>query len=107
MGQAIRERTSELATLKVLGFGNGGLTTLVLCESLLITAIGGGAGLALSYALVDVLKPQLVRYFSTFGFSDLAVVIGIGLIVFFGVICGLLPALEVARMRTVNALRKA
>ena len=52
MAQAIRERTNELAVLKTLGFGEGRILWMVLLESVLIALVGGGLGLALSYAFI-------------------------------------------------------
>src|SRR6185295_4530693 len=42
MVQSVRERTSELAVLKTLGFTDKVILALVLCESLFITIFGGG-----------------------------------------------------------------
>ena len=47
MAQAIRERTSELAVLKTLGFTNGRVLALVLLEAGLLAVVGGSAGLGL------------------------------------------------------------
>ena len=44
MAQSVRERTSELAVLKTLGFSNGSILALVLGESLFIALLGGGLG---------------------------------------------------------------
>src|SRR5262249_50103336 len=52
MAQAIRERTSELAVLKTLGFSNPLIVTLVLAESFFIAIAGGGVGLGLAWAIV-------------------------------------------------------
>jgi putative ABC transport system permease protein len=41
MVQSVRERTSELAVLKTLGFTDRVILALVLCESLFITLVGG------------------------------------------------------------------
>ena len=46
MAQSVRERTSELAVLKTLGFSNAAILALVLAESLFIAVVGGGLGLA-------------------------------------------------------------
>ncbi len=46
MAQAVRERTSELAVLKTLGFSNPLILTLVLAESMFLALIGGGLALA-------------------------------------------------------------
>ena len=47
MAQSVRERTSELAVLKTLGFSGTAILALVLAESLFIACLGGGLGLAL------------------------------------------------------------
>ena len=44
MAQSVRERTSELAVLKTLGFSGGAILALVLAESLFIVVVGGGLG---------------------------------------------------------------
>ena len=52
MAQSVRERTSELAVLKTLGFTNGLVLTLVLAESTVIAVAGGGLGLLLAWGFV-------------------------------------------------------
>src|SRR5207249_10962960 len=46
MVQSVRERTNELAVLKTVGFTDGVILALVMSESLFITVVGGGGGLA-------------------------------------------------------------
>jgi putative ABC transport system permease protein len=53
MAQSVRERTSELAVLKTLGFTNGSVLGLVLAESLFITSVGGGLGLLAAWLIVQ------------------------------------------------------
>ena len=43
MMQAVRERTSELAVLKTIGFSNRSVLAMVLAESVLLLLIGGVA----------------------------------------------------------------
>ena len=43
MAQSVRERTSELAVLKTLGFSGRPILALVLAESLFIAVVGGAA----------------------------------------------------------------
>jgi putative ABC transport system permease protein len=43
MAQAVRERTSELAVLKTLGFSNAMVLALVLAESMFIAVAGARA----------------------------------------------------------------
>jgi putative ABC transport system permease protein len=45
MAIAVRERTSELAVLKAIGFSDRFVTGFVLAESILIAAVGGALGL--------------------------------------------------------------
>ena len=48
MAIAVRERTSELAVLKAVGFSDRFVLGLVLAESILIAVVGGGLGLWLA-----------------------------------------------------------
>ena len=48
MAIAVRERTGELAVLKAIGYSDRFVLGLVLAESLLIAAVGGGVGLWLA-----------------------------------------------------------
>src|SRR5690606_7620369 len=47
MMQAVRERTSELAVLKTIGFSSGSVLCMVLAESVLLLLIGGVVGLGI------------------------------------------------------------
>ena len=53
MAQAVRERTSELAVLKALGFSDVRILTLVLAESLFIAVVAGGLGLGVAWLIVQ------------------------------------------------------
>jgi putative ABC transport system permease protein len=53
IGISVRERRTELAVLKVLGFGPGQILTLVLGEALLIGAVSGLFSTFLSYATIN------------------------------------------------------
>jgi putative ABC transport system permease protein len=105
MAQAVRERTSELAVLKTLGFSNVGILAIVLAESLFIAVVGGGCGLLVAWLIVQSGDPTgLLPSFELVP-RDLAV--GVVLIVGVGMAAGLLPALSAMRIRITDALRKA
>ena len=53
MAQSVRERTSEFAVLKTLGFPEWGVLTLVFAESLFIAVVGGGLGLLVAWLIVQ------------------------------------------------------
>jgi putative ABC transport system permease protein len=105
MAQAVRERTSELAVLKTLGFSNAGVLVLVLVESVFIAAVGGALGLALAWAIVQHGDPThgMLPAF-VLPTRDLAT--GAWLILALGVVAGALPALSAMRLRIVDALRR-
>jgi putative ABC transport system permease protein len=105
MAQAVRERTQELGVLKALGFGNGEVMALVLGESVLMTAVAGGLGLALGYAMVSQGDPT-GGFLPIFFFPPEDLLLGAGLVLLLGLAAGLLPALGAMRLRTVDALRR-
>jgi putative ABC transport system permease protein len=53
MAQSVRERTSEFAVLKTLGFSGGAVLALVFAESLFIAFTGGVLGLGLAWLFVQ------------------------------------------------------
>ncbi len=104
MMQAVRERTSELAVLKTIGFSDGAVLAMVLAESVLLLVIGGLAGLGLATAVIPVISA------GSGGMLNLPVVgadswaLGLGLMVLIGVLVGALPAASAMRLNIVDAL---
>jgi putative ABC transport system permease protein len=106
MAQSIRERTSELAVLKTLGFGDGRVLSLVLAESCLLALVGGLAGIGLSYALVTIGGDPTGSFLPQFLFPMKDVVIGVLMVVMLGFAAGAIPAMQAQRLRIVDALRR-
>jgi len=105
MAYAVRERTNELAVLKAIGFTDRSVLGLVLGESLVITGIGGGLGLALGWLMVSAGDPtngQLPIFFLPLGH----LLTGVVLIGLMALIAGILPALQAQRLRIADALRR-
>jgi putative ABC transport system permease protein len=107
MAQSVRERTSEFAVLKTLGFRSGGIVTMVLAESLVITALGAAIGLGLAMLFAGVMSAALQAYFPVIGLPREALVIGALLAVVLALLAAILPSLEAGRLRITEALRKA
>ena len=104
MAESVRERTSELAVLKTLGFTDGRVLALVLVESCMIAGVGGFLGLGLSALIVPRiptgnLLPNLYVPTASLG-------VGIALVLGLGVVAGIFPALRAMRLRIVDALRR-
>lgn len=105
MVQSVRERTNELAVLKTLGFPDRKILTLVLFESLFITIVGGGLGLAVAWLFVQRGDPTggLLPVF-ILPRPDIAV--GVALMVLMGLLAGVVPAMSAMRLQITAALRR-
>ena len=106
MAQSVRERTSELAVLKTLGFTGGAILALVLAESLFIVLVGGGLGLATAWLFVQQGDPT-GGLLPIFRLPPRDVAIGVALMLTMGFLAGAAPALGAMRLRITDALRRA
>ena len=106
MAQSVRERTSEFAVLKTLGFSDASILSLVLGESLFIAFTGGVLGLGVAWLFVQNGDPTngMLPIF-ILPARDLS--IGVGLMVLMGLLAGVMPALGAMRLRITDALRRA
>ena len=105
MAQAIRERTSELAVLKTLGFTDRKVLALVLLESRALAVAGGAIGLGLGFLLTNMGDPT-GGFLPVFGVPSGDWLIGVGLVLTLGLATGILPGVQATRLRIVTALRK-
>jgi putative ABC transport system permease protein len=106
MAQSVSERTNEIGVLKTLGFSGPSILTLVLLESLFLTFLGGLLGLALAWLFVGGVGDKIKDYFPVFKLDSGTVIAGISLMLVFGLITGLWPALTAMRLKIVDALRR-
>ena len=104
MMQAVRERTSELAVLKTIGFSSHSVLAMVLAESVLLLVLGGVVGLGLAAALIPVVSAGSggMLNLPTVGLDSW--LLGLGLMALIGVLVGALPALTAMRLNIVDAL---
>lgn len=100
MMQSVRERTSELAVLKTIGFTDRAVFLLVLVEAVVVCIAAAACGLALSTAVF----PYAAHIVSGLTMPPVTVVIGLALAVALAVVSAAMPALRAARLRVVNAL---
>jgi putative ABC transport system permease protein len=105
MAQSVRERTSELAVLKTLGFGDGLILTLVLAESLVIAVGGGALGLGLAWLFVQNGDPT-GGMLPIFVLPPRDVALGAALMLAMGILAGVAPAMAAMRLRITDALRR-
>jgi putative ABC transport system permease protein len=105
MAQAVRERTSELAVLKTLGFSDTLVVGLVLAESLFLALLGGGLGLAITWLLVSHGSFNNA-FLPVFVLRGRDMLIGVLLCGLLGALAGALPAASAMRLRITDALRR-
>jgi putative ABC transport system permease protein len=105
MAQAVRERIPELAVLKTIGFSNRSVMWLLLAESILLVVLGGLIGLGLAPVLMKAAVAGSGGFIQLpSGLPAETIAIGIVLMLAFGVLAGLLPALRGMRLNIVDAL---
>ncbi len=105
MAQSVRERTSEMAVLKTLGFSNASILTLVLGESVFICLLGGSLGLLVAWLFVQGGDPT-GGMLPIFVLQPQALAAGVALILAMGVLAGLLPALSAMQLKITDGLRR-
>jgi putative ABC transport system permease protein len=106
MAISVRERTSELAVLKAIGFSDRAVLFFVLAESLTIALFGGLLGLLLAVVATPVLATALASMLPNLVLPGSILAVGLVVALAVGVAAGLLPGIGAMRMRVVNALRR-
>ena len=106
MAQSVRERTNEIGVLKTLGFGGRTILSLVLLESLFLTLTGGIVGLGLAWLLARGVGVAIKDYFPSFHIGVATMIMGVSLMLAFGLVTGAWPALTAMRLKIVDALRR-
>jgi len=106
MAISVRERTSELAVLKAIGYSDRAILFFVLTESLVIALFGGLLGLLLAVAFTPVLATALASMLPNLVLPASVLALGLVVALVVGVAAGLLPGIGAMRMRVVNALRR-
>lgn len=106
MAQSIRERISEIAVLKTLGFADRAVLFIVLSESIMIMLIGGLLGLGTGWILVQGMSQQMASTLPGVFLSSDAIVFAILGMVAAGLIAGVFPAAKAMRLTIVDALAR-
>ncbi len=99
---SVRERTREIGIRKAIGARGGDILLQFLIEALVISLAGGLIGIVIGVAASAVIA-QLAGW--GFTFSPITVVVAVGFSLAVGVIFGVWPARQAARLDPITALR--
>ncbi|HEX7698781.1 MAG TPA: ABC transporter permease [Candidatus Acidoferrum sp.] len=109
-----RSRTREIAVRLAIGAGRFRLIRMLLTESLILASLGGVAGIAIGYGIVQWFQSfQNVIFMTDLPFSipfrmDTRVLLAsLALSALSALLCGLAPALQGTRADLVNGLKSA
>jgi len=105
MAMTARERYSEYATMKAIGFSNGFVALLIFAESVGIALAGGALGIALTFPVSEAFGNAMGTLFPVFFISDETILLQVCASIIVGVVAALIPAWRAAKVRIVDGLR--
>jgi putative ABC transport system permease protein len=102
----VKERTKEIGIRKALGASPKSIISIILTESVLITAIAGYVGLLIGMGVLELVGPSLETYFIKDPSVSTSLVFGATItLIVAGAIAGYLPAKKASQIKPIVALR--
>ncbi len=107
----VKERTREIGIRKALGDNPSSIISSLLFESVLVTSIAGYSGLVLGVGILEAVSALLTKMKIELPFFrqpeiDMGVAVSaLLLLIFAGVVAGLMPALRAARITPIEAMK--
>jgi putative ABC transport system permease protein len=106
MIMAARERTREYAVFKTLGFSGKHLVGLIMGESLLISSLGGGLGLALTFPIVAGFEQAVPKgFFPFFYIEPITIILAISATLLVGLVAAIFPIQRALSTKIVDGFR--
>jgi putative ABC transport system permease protein len=112
VAMSARERVTEIAVMRTLGFSRNHILGFILSESVLMSLLGGAVGVLLArYFFIPALVAAgnktsisiwLINFHVSLETLLLAFVVSVGV----GILAGFLPAIQSSRLNIVDGLRK-
>ncbi len=108
MAMAMRERVTEIAVLKAIGFPRSRVLFMVLGEACAIAMLGGFLGVGLGCLFLQGMNSLMPQFFPFTVMEMLGPWISYGLIAaaFLGLTSGIVPAIRAAQMSVIDGLRR-
>jgi len=105
MAMTARERLSEYATMKALGFPPRTVALLILAEAMLLAAVGGAIGMLLTPPVVQVFHAATISVFAKMPLVPQTFYLQAACALVVGLVAGVVPAVRASRIRIVEGLR--
>lgn len=108
MAMAMRERTTEVAVLKAIGFSKPLVIGLVLTEATFVALLGGIVGALGSKLLFDLhdFSKYTAGFLPFFFIPWTTAFLGLGVAMAIGLASGVIPAVRAAQLSVIDGLRK-
>jgi putative ABC transport system permease protein len=105
MAMSARERFSDIAVLKTLGFADGDVMRIVLSEALVVAALGFVLGLGGAFLVFNLADFDMGGFVPGLSVTPPIVAIAAGIALLIAVASGAVPAWQSSRLKVVDALR--
>jgi putative ABC transport system permease protein len=105
MAMTARERISEYAVMKTLGFRPLHVVGLIIGESLFIAALGGAMGLLVTFPIARLVQAAMADFFPVFKVEPITLVLAILASFAVGLMAAVFPTLKAVRTPIVEGLR--
>ena len=106
MAMSVRERTTEIAVMRTLGFPSLTIFLLIAGEGLIMSIVGGIVGVTLARVVVNPDVIPTGGFIPVFGVNNTNLVTALALSALIGALAGLIPATMASRLKIVDALRR-
>lgn len=105
MAMTARERTTEYAVMKTLGFRTRHILTLIAGESLVIAFVGGVLGLLGAFPIIRGFQAMFPTLFPVMNVSDETLIFSASAALLVGIAAAIFPTWRASRMTIVDGLR--
>jgi putative ABC transport system permease protein len=105
---AVTERTREIGLRKAVGASSSGILRQFLFEAIIVTLLGGAAGIIFGVAATYLLNNFLIQlgFMLQFSVPMSAILTAVGFSAVTGIIFGIYPAWKASQLSPIEALRK-
>lgn len=101
----VKERTKEIGIRKALGATPGSIVSMILKESIFVTGMAGYLGMVAGILLLMVLSLVEVDFFRNPEISIWIALQALFILIFCGVLAGLIPAIQASRINPIEAIK--